>query len=419
MKEGIKENIPAKTFMLISGPLSFKLIQGKMLAIGAPILEGKKIIVQKGKQLPLEVLENSVVEFYFGTGAECLKLEKNTMPESWNEAVEKILKMKNPKAIVIGDIDSGKSTFCTYLINKMIDKGIEPIVIDADIGQADLGPPTTIGLGIAKDYVLSLSSLSVEKLFFVGHTSPSLVKEKVINGIKKLIETTHGLNAPILINTDGWIIGEEAISYKIKMLDEISPDIIIGIAKDNELSQIISSRKENSIVIKASEMVKKRSKGERRMFREQKYWNYLKNAQTFWLKVDELEINGLELKKGKILSKEELNEFSKALSLNVLYGEDLGETINLWVDKIPSNKPIGNFESINYGKKINILSVSDKRNLILGLLDKNGFLKSIGILRGIDFKKRALKVYALYSNEVKKIDVGKIKLSKNGKEIIH
>ncbi|MEM3754374.1 MAG: Clp1/GlmU family protein, partial [Candidatus Bathyarchaeia archaeon] len=388
-------------------------------AIGAPILEGKKVIIQKGKQLPLETLKDSLIEFCFGIGAECLRLEKNAIPESWNEAVEKILGMKNPKVIVIGDVDSGKSTFCTYLINKTIDKGINPIIIDADIGQSDLGPPTTIGLGIAKEYALSLSSLNIEKLLFIGYTSPSLVKEKVINGIKKLIEIVHEQKAPIIINTDGWIMGEEAISYKIKMLSEISPDIVIGMAKDDELNQIINSRKENSIVIKVPEIVKKRSKEERKMFREQKYWNYLKNAQSFWLKVDELEVHGLDLKEGRILSKEELKEFSKTLSLNVLYGEDLGKTINLWVDKIPSSKLLENFECLIKERKINVISVSEKRNLILGLLDKDGFLKGIGILRGIDFKKRALKIYAPYFSEIKKIDAGKVKLSKNGKELTH
>ncbi|MEM3507115.1 MAG: hypothetical protein QXT31_05640, partial [Candidatus Bathyarchaeia archaeon] len=181
----------------------------------------------------------------------------------------------------------------------------------------------------------------------------------------------------------------------------------------------INSRKENSIVIKVPEIVKKRSKEERKMFREQKYWNYLKNAQSFWLKVDELEVHGLDLKEGRILSKEELKEFSKTLSLNVLYGEDLGKTINLWVDKIPSSKLLENFECLIKERKINVISVSEKRNLILGLLDKDGFLKGIGILRGIDFKKRALKIYAPYFSEIKKIDAGKVKLSKNGKELTH
>lgn len=418
LKESVKEHIPAGTCILVSGPASFKLISGKASAIGAPILEGKKIIVYRGKQLPLEILKDSFIEFCFGMNSECLKLEKSTIPESWNEAVKKVLQMKNPKVIIIGDIDSGKSTFCTYLINKMVDKGINPSIIDADIGQSDLGPPTTIGLGIVKDYVLSLSSLNVEKLLFIGDTSPSFVKEKVINSIKKLIKVIPESKAPILINTDGWVLGEEAIVYKKRMITEVSPDFVIGIAKNNELMELMNSIEENFIIIKASEMVKKRNKEERKRFREQKYWSYLKNAKSFWLKFDELRIQGLELKKGKMLSKKELEDFSKILELKVLYGEDLGGTINLWVDKIPSNKSFN--EKINIEeKKIKVISISEKLNSIIGLLDKDGFLKTIGILEEINFKKRALRVYAPYSTDIQAIDVGNIKLSKNGKEIIH
>ncbi|MEM2896444.1 MAG: Clp1/GlmU family protein [Candidatus Bathyarchaeia archaeon] len=416
MNERTKELIPAGTYILVSGPASFKLISGKVLAVGAPIPEGRKILIYRGKQLPLEVLEDSAIEFLFGVGAGYLKLKENTIPRSWDEAIETVLQMENPKVMVIGDIDSGKSTFCTYLINKMIFRNMKPVIIDADIGQTDLGPPTTIGLGIAKDYILSLSSLSVEKSFFVGCTSPSSLEEKVIYGIKKLISTVHESQAPIIINTDGWILGEEAIAYKTVMATEISPDIVVGIAKDDELSLIMNSIKGNSIVIKASEMAKKRSKEERKIFRERKYWEHLRNARAFWLKIDDLEFYGLELKKGKILDKKELGEFSKILNLSVLYGEDLGKTINLWVKELPKNE---SFEKVINERKIKVIDALEKLNLIVGLLDENGFLKSFGILKGINFKGRSLKVHALYSDKIRGIDLGKVKLSKDGKELVH
>ena len=48
--------------------------------------------------------------------------------------------------LVIGATDAGKSTFCRFLADFALAKGFKVACVDADIGQSQIGPPTTIGV---------------------------------------------------------------------------------------------------------------------------------------------------------------------------------------------------------------------------------------------------------------------------------
>ena len=47
--------------------------------------------------------------------------------------------------------------------------------MDADLGQSDIGPPTTVGLGRVRLPVERLGDAEVVGLYFVGSTSPRVI----------------------------------------------------------------------------------------------------------------------------------------------------------------------------------------------------------------------------------------------------
>ena len=49
--------------------------------------------------------------------------------------------------VVIGESDTGKTTLVTALANAAFARGFGVGIVDADLGQSEIGPPTTIGLG--------------------------------------------------------------------------------------------------------------------------------------------------------------------------------------------------------------------------------------------------------------------------------
>ena len=56
--------------------------------------------------------------------------------------------LSNPQQVVlvIGATDVGKSTFCRFLVDSAVDRGLKTVFVDTDVGQSQIGPPTTIGM---------------------------------------------------------------------------------------------------------------------------------------------------------------------------------------------------------------------------------------------------------------------------------
>ena len=340
--------------LLISGPASAKLVEGTATVLGAPVETGKKIVVGEEKQVPIFMSEDSLFDCSFGEHGSHVEANGNTIPTSWREATDAILELDKSKTIVIGDIDTGKSTFCTYLANLTVRSEMGIWVLDADIGQSDLGPPTTISLGLANKYITNLSSIKADRMFFVGYTSPSSVTDKVIFGIKKL--ASHASPPPLVINTDGWVADDQAASHKVKMINELAPDIVVGIERVHEIDAILDSVNAMSIRIHPPDFVKPRSREQRKRLRENCYRRFLTDAKTITLPVDMVKISS------------------------------------------------GTHPQRN-------------ENLIVGLLDRNEFLLGIGILKEVDSQRRSAKIYSQEVTELASVEIGAVRILESGKEI--
>ena len=70
--------------------------------------------------------------------------------------------------LLLGKIDSGKSSYCTYLVNKLVNGKCRVAVLDGDLGQSDIGPSGTVGYALISKPVTELFNLKIEERFFCG-----------------------------------------------------------------------------------------------------------------------------------------------------------------------------------------------------------------------------------------------------------
>ena len=63
----------------------------------------------------------------------------------WEKLASRIVKPQQV-VLVIGSTDVGKTTFCRFLADAAIGQGLKTAFVDADVGQSQIGPPTTIGM---------------------------------------------------------------------------------------------------------------------------------------------------------------------------------------------------------------------------------------------------------------------------------
>ncbi|PCN49841.1 hypothetical protein B6U99_07655, partial [Candidatus Geothermarchaeota archaeon ex4572_27] len=171
------------------GPMSIRLLEGSLSVLGKPVKVREALTVPSSKALPIEVLEDSVVEIKAGPEAKLEPLPSPTIPREWHVLADRLVSSARPlKVMIFGDVDSGKTTLCTYLANRMVEAGLKVGVLDCDPGQAEVFVPTTISLGEVKDYITGLDKASLRRAVFIGSTSPSGLVERVVAGAKELME---------------------------------------------------------------------------------------------------------------------------------------------------------------------------------------------------------------------------------------
>lgn len=292
----VKEN---KTLFVV-GPASLSLIEGKATVLAAPLRPNQKIMVREGKATPIYCETESKFEVTLGKDASITEVEGNTVPAKWDEVVQKILglaKNQNMVVMVVGGTDVGKTSFTIFLINKAIKESLRVNVVDADIGQSDVGPPTTIGVLEPKNYVYDFFCETPNQIVFIGSTTPSNVQTKMVEKTSSLCLSSKQKFKLTVLNTDGWINGEEAQNYKVNMAKNSGVDVAIVFQPSNGPIGLVDKLKENSLnvlEIDPSPLVKKRSREERRKLRWQSYQKYMRNSTVRTIPMEKVKILGLE-----------------------------------------------------------------------------------------------------------------------------
>jgi len=349
-----------KNTLMIRGPASCRLLNGEAEVLGAPLDGQRRLTINRDKQLPVEARTETHLEISMGKSAEIFESEGSTIPTSWTVAADALAEMKTGRVILIGMTDVGKSTLTTYLTNKLLKNQLSLHIIDGDIGQADIGPPTTIGYSTPTTSISSLVELKPESIIFIGHTSASQVETKIIDGIRRL--SNRAQDSLTIINTDGWVLDPEAISYKIRMIASTEPDLVIGLATGRELQPVLSGSRARALKVDTAKDVLARSRSDRREARITGYRRFLEGARTRTISL-------------------------RAVDLSTPVGFPLVHGTQAW----------------------------ELNSLIVGLLDDEGYMLEIGVLMGL--ANDTARVYCRSVEGVHKIEVGYLKLSKDGTEL--
>jgi polynucleotide 5'-hydroxyl-kinase GRC3/NOL9 len=407
--------------LLVDGPASVSLLSGRISVLGAPFRIGDKIIVRDGKRVPFGVSKKASFDLMLGKGASFEEIDGGTVPPSWENAAKEVLSLKRPvTAMVMGGVDSGKTSFCTFLANEALRKKWKTGVIDADLGQSDVGPPSTIGFNFVSEPVKDLFEIKAENACFVGLTSPSGAVNKVIEGLTELKNKVMEADVDFLIvNTDGWVDGEDAAKYKIQLTKTVSPSVVVGIRQEDELTPILTALKEaNFLSIDSPRLVQRRNREKRKILRELSYKKYLKQAkvQSFalnWVKVEDSLLGA-----GSPLAPGRMEKIRNLLGARPIYSEETLTTIFIVLRKNRSvtEEQIKEIEE-SFGKRAKVIREGEEEGLLVGLQDELGKFLGIGILCGVDYKRRVMKVYTPINENVSTIRFGQIKLDENGREI--
>jgi polynucleotide 5'-kinase involved in rRNA processing len=163
------------------------------------------------------------------------------MTDRYARLIEQVL--DDPGTVLLlGSMDSGKTTFARALLAGAVDRGIPAAYLDTDVGRTTVGPPTTIGL----KHVLEAKHLDDDELaladglYFVGWVSAQFHLLPLIAGTAKLMDVARRDGAElIVVDTSSLISGVYGQILKYHKMEVTRPEFVIGFERGEELDPLL------------------------------------------------------------------------------------------------------------------------------------------------------------------------------------
>jgi polynucleotide 5'-hydroxyl-kinase GRC3/NOL9 len=145
-----------------------------------------------------------------------------------------------PVTLVLGAGDTGKSTLVTRLAAALAQAGHTVGVVDADLGQKDIGPPTTIGLGRVRRPLERLDEAELLGLEFLGVTSAATCMRETAEATARLVSRALAEGCDrVLVDTSGLVQGDLGRALKRLKIDRVQPDLVIALQRGDECEPIL------------------------------------------------------------------------------------------------------------------------------------------------------------------------------------
>ena len=218
-------------------------------------------------------------------------------PADWQQAIEHILRSPGT-AMVMGQGDVGKTTFCLLLANAGAEAGLSVGVVDADVGQSHIGPPAAIGLGLVEKPVSDLVSIPAEALYFIGSHSPAGHFSRMAVGTAKLVARAKGMGlSPIVVDCGGLSMGKLTWRLAKGELEMVRPEHLVllkrrrGFEALMEMSKMWSHLTCYQLGLPAS--IRRKSAARRKEYRKMAWGKYLRAAQRREFSLKEVSLDGV------------------------------------------------------------------------------------------------------------------------------
>lgn len=215
-----------------------------------------------------------------------------------DEAREAVLDPQNRIIMLVGASDTGKTTLVEDLVTLLAQTFKEVAVVDGDIGQSHLGPPTTIGWGLLENKFQSWKKIHLRDFYFAGATSPlgSLLPTAV--GAKLISEIAKNHAEKVVVDTTGMVRGGEGRVLKISKIELVRPQLILALQRQDELEHILiffrGMRMPRIHRIRVPFGIIQKTHSDRSAYRERRFRDYFGHAKRVLLSLNEIGMGNTE-----------------------------------------------------------------------------------------------------------------------------
>jgi polynucleotide 5'-hydroxyl-kinase GRC3/NOL9 len=188
-------------------------------------------------------------------------------------------------SVIVGAGDTGKTSLAAGLARALVAGGARVAVVDADVGQSEIGPPTTVGLGAVTGPLVRLRDARLLALAFIGDTSPVRHIAETADATGRLVRRalaegfTH-----VLVDTGGLVEGALGLALKRAKVRAVDPDLVLVVERRGESEPLVRAlgggARPTVVRVPASPAATRRTPTERRRHRDAALRDYLAAASA-------------------------------------------------------------------------------------------------------------------------------------------
>jgi polynucleotide 5'-kinase involved in rRNA processing len=175
----------------------------------------------------------------------------------WLRLGERLREEGAGRVLVVGPVEAGKSTLTLFLAN-MLRVG----VVEADVGQNEIGFPACVSYASWSEPVLSLEEMGSRGCIFVGHVSAEKVAASVVAAA---VEAGVRLGR-FVADTDGYVDGMGAY-YKAWLAEALGVDAVVALGAPRGLVEALRGRGLRVYTAPRAPLPRWRSRVDRRSYR--------------------------------------------------------------------------------------------------------------------------------------------------------
>ena len=328
-----------------------------------------------------------------------MKLPKDfTPPREWQQLFKRF-SSRGQKLVLLGAVDSGKTTLARFLITQLQQARKSVALLDTDLGQTTMGPPGTLGL----QFWNAQGRKTRLFFYFVGTLSPAGALLSVLVGVSELLKVWENHTTDFLIvDTSGFVEGPTAVQLKRAKLAALAPAWVVALQKSNELEPLLGSISFWSgaklVRLPVSETVQSRNREARQRYRQKQFSAYFRREEITNLSLQDFVFLGTWLGSGEPIPGEDLVWASQKLEAPVLYGESTPEGIFLLTEGEAFQRAwlrvAHRFDTLNLW----VDNFQEWKNRVVGFQRSDRLTAGLGRIVGFDTKHRRLRVASPLKN---------------------
>lgn len=237
--------------------------------------------------------------------------------------------MQTGVCLILGASDTGKTSLAVALGRQLSQSRLVGIV-DADIGQSHIGPPTTVGWAVIENPQTDFSELVAGGISFVGDITPVGHLLQLTAAVAQCVEQVSKVTGLIIVDTPGFVRGPAAAALWWAVQRILRPKLILAVQQNDELSDILAGLRypgSGLELIKSPPQIPVKSPQNRRSYRQGQFSKYFRNCRLY-----DVSLSDVAVQMGRNLSRENL--ISRLVALRNENDIDVAiGVINDWQDE--------------------------------------------------------------------------------------